>query len=407
MKEVWLVNQYAISPDLPGGTRHYDLGVELVRAGKVVRIFAANVNLALRQHVRILNSKPWLEEEINGVRFEWVQTNTYRKNNWRRVLNMLNFSWNVYRVAMKQKVCPGVVIGSSPHLFAALAGLRIARKLGCRFILEVRDLWPQTLVAMQGLAESHPVVKVLRWIEHYLYINAEHVIVLTEGVIPYLVKKGVPRQHITFIPNGVHPEHFVIRQAREDTRRMYGFDRFTVVYAGAHGPANSLHTVLEAANQMRSEPGVEYVLVGDGPSKVELQNRAQRMALPNLRFMPPVSKVEIPDLLAAADAAVITLKDTSTFYYGISPNKLFDYMAAGKAVLCAVPGEMAKMVAENRCGIAVPPEDGAALAEGTRQLAGMSTAELDEMGARGRDFVHRRLSRTQLARELIKLVNRE
>lgn len=403
MKEIWFVNQYAIAPDLPGGTRHYDFGVELVKAGHSVRIFAADGNLALSRHMRDLKGKLWLEESVDGVLFEWVRTGVHKRNDWRRALNMFKFSWNVYRAGLRQGVRPDLIVGSSPQPFAAYAGYHLARKLRCCFFFEVRDLWPQALIDMNGISPRHPVVWVMRGLERQLCRYADHIIVLSEGSVFYLEEKGVSRERITYIPNGVHPEHCIPRRTREENRSLYGFDKFTVVYTGAHGPANALHTILQAANELGEESRIEFVLVGGGPAKPGLQARARDMGLKNVRFMDPVPKGEIPDLLSAADAAVITLKDARSFYTAVSPNKLFDYLAAGKPVLCAAPGNAAKMVEEHECGLTSPAEDGNALAKQVLALAALPLEEREKMGARGRQLVLDRFSRPKLVRILIEL----
>ncbi|OPX84866.1 MAG: putative glycosyl transferase [Pelotomaculum sp. PtaB.Bin104] len=405
MREIWFINQYAIAPDLPGSTRHYDFGVELVKAGYSVRIFASNVNLSLRKHIRDLHGKLWLEEQIDGVLFEWVRTSTYQRNNWRRALNMFNFSWNVYLAGLRQGARPDLIVGSSPHLFAALAGYRLARRLNCAFIFEVRDLWPQALIDMNAFSAGHPMVCLMRYVEQQLYRNADHIIVLAEGSIPYLKQRGVIEEHISYIPNGVHPEHFISRRTREESRRLYGFERFTVVYTGAHGPANALHTILDAANELKEESAIEFILIGDGPSKLSLQAQAREMKLKNLRFMNPVPKNNIPDLLFAADAAVIALKDAKAFYKAVSPNKLYDYLASAKPVLCAVPGEVARMVERYECGLTSPPEDGQALAKQVCSLAAMSKEERNNMGARGQKLVLEQFSRPKLARRIIEVAD--
>lgn len=405
MSEIWFINQYAITPDLPGGTRHYDFGVELIKAGHTVRVFAADVNLALRRHVRDLGGRLWLEETVDGVLFEWIRTITYRRNDWRRALNMFYFSWNIYNAGIRQGVRPDIIIGSSPHLFAALAGYYLSRKLGCRFIFEIRDLWPQALIDMKGISQSSPMVWLMRQVEKILYRNAHHIIVLAEGSIPYLKERGVPAEKISYIPNGVHPGHFIPRRSRENARQLYGFNRFTVVYTGAHGPANALHTVLDAAERLIDVPGIEFVLVGDGPSKSKLLERAREKGITNLRFMDPVPKGDIPDLLFAADAAVITLKDARAFYNAVSPNKLYDYLAAAKPVLCSVPGEVAGMVEKYGCGLVSPPEDGKALAERVHQMADISVGERGEMGSRGQQLVFDHFSRPVLVKRLVELAN--
>lgn len=403
MREIWFINQYAISPDLPGGTRHYDFGVELARTGYSVRIFAADVNLALRKHIRDLKGNLWLEEPVNGVLFEWVRTSTYNRNNWRRALNMFDFSFNVYRAGLRQASRPESVVGSSPNLFAALAGYYLARRLDCRFIFEARDLWPQALIDMNGIAPGHPAVRVMRRIEGQLYRQADHIIVLAEGSVSYLKEKGVSEDRISYIPNGVHPEHFNPRRSREEARQTFGFEKFTLVYTGAHGPANALHTILEAADALRDNSTIEFILVGDGPVKSDLQARACEMGLKNLRFMGPVAKSEMPDLLSAADAAVITLKDARTFYNSVSPNKLYDYLAAGKPVLCAIPGEMAKLVEQQGCGLVSQAEDGKSLAEKVLSIISLTEQERKDMGTRGRELVLDKFSRPKLVSKLIKL----
>lgn len=403
MSQIWFINQYAISPDLPGGTRHYDFGVELVKYGHSTRVFASDVNLALRTHTRNLEGRLWMEEKIQGVLFEWINTNTYKSNDWRRALNMFVFSWNVYRAGLKQNVRPDFIIGSSPHLFAALAGYYLSRHYGCRFILEVRDLWPQTLVDAKSISEKHPLVWVMRKIEKKLYSYADHIIVLAEGSIKYIQGRGVKKEKIIFIPNGVHPEHFIPHLSREECRRRYHFDKFTIIYTGAHGPLNSLYTILEAANYLRDEKGIKFVLVGDGPEKPKLKEKAINLGLTNVNFFDPVSKKEIPNLLLAADAAIITLKDNSVFHYGVSPNKLFDYMAAGKPVLCAVPGSMAEMVRDCGCGLTSQAENGEALADRIRQIASLNRSELIKMGQNGRKRVMEHYTRPMLVKRFVEL----
>ncbi|OPX84746.1 MAG: 2-deoxystreptamine glucosyltransferase [Pelotomaculum sp. PtaB.Bin104] len=404
-KEIWFINQYAVTPDLPGGSRHYDFGVELVRAGYTVRIFAATVNLALRRQVRNPGEKLWLEEPVDGILFEWIQTGTHRQNDWRRALGMLNFSWNVFNTGLRQGTRPHLIVGSSPQPLAALAGYCLARRMGCRFILEVRDLWPQALIDMHAVSAVHPAVWVLRWVERFLYRHSNKIIVLARGSATYLRKKGVPEERISYIPNGVHPGHCQTDRPREAARQLYGFNRFTVIYTGAHGPANALHTILEAAAEISNEPGIEFVLVGDGPAKPRLQAQAREMGLKNLRFAEPVPRNVIPELLLAADAAIIALKDAQAFYDAVSPNKLFDYLAAGKPVLCAAPGDMAAMVERHGCGLIAPPENGKALARQVRAMAALSEEQRRQMGAKGQLLVFNRFSRPKLVGKLIELLN--
>lgn len=431
-REIWMINQYAITPDLPGGTRHYDFGCELVKKGYRVRIFASDVNLSLRRHTRLGASELWREEDVNGVQFIWVRAAAYQKNDWRRVWNMLSFAFNVCWVGVRLYDKPAIIIGSSPHPFAALGAWILAKLKHSRFILELRDLWPQALIDMGGMSEGSVPVRLLRFLERFLYRVAEKIIILASGSRDYLVKRGVASQKIVYIPNGVHLKNFQVGDLRvtEDLRDVensrglgrsqyvaagevaassalvselrgrFGFTRFTIIYTGAHGPANALDTILGAADLLRARHDIEFILVGDGPSKSALVVAAKQRGLSNVRFMDPVPKGEIPKLLAAADVAVIALRSVDAFSYGISPNKLFDYMAAAKPVICAVPGDMARLVEDSGAGISIPPENPEALAKAVEGFLSMSAVERAAMGKRGRDLVEREFSREKLAERL-------
>ncbi|WP_342589433.1 glycosyltransferase family 4 protein [Symbiobacterium terraclitae] len=395
------MNQYAVTPDLPGGTRHYDLGVELGRMGHRVYIFASDLNLALRRRTRLRPGELYSVEQRDGAAFVWVGSAEYRRNDWRRAWNMLSFAWNLLRTAssMRREGPPDVIIGSSPHPFAALAAAYLARKLGSRFVLEVRDLWPQALVDMGGLRESHPGVKLLRFIERRLYARAERIVVLAAGAERYLTERGVDPERIVYVPNGVHLDNFRVSPDRRQSRARFGFDCFTIVYAGAHGPANALETIVKAA-QMVSDLPVKFVLVGDGPAKDSLVELARSLAVRNVQFLDPVPKSEMADLLSAADAAVITLRNAQAFSYAVSPNKLFDYMAAGRPILCAVPGEVAQLVRTAGAGIPVEPENEAQLADAVRQLVALPQTEREQMGHRGRAYLEAHFDRRALAGRL-------
>ncbi len=401
-----MINQYAITPDLPGGTRHFDFGCELVKRGHEVYIFASDINLALRKHMKLEPGQLWREEEIEGVRFIWVDAALYEKNDWRRAWNMLSFSWNVRRAAKQVRSKPDVIIGSSPHPFAALAAGHLAKGCQSRFLLELRDLWPQALIDMGGMSEGGLAATGLRSIEKQLYRDAEKIIILASGSRDYLVNLGVSRDKIVYIPNGVHLRNFKpIGQGRDKQREQFGFNGFTVAYTGAHGPANALQTITAAAEILQKKRSdIQFVLVGDGPSKHSLVTDAEARHLANMRFLDPVPKDVIPQLLFAADAAIITLRSVDAFSYAISPNKLFDYMAAGKPVICAVPGDVGRLVDQKNAGLTVRPEDPVALAEAAERLRHMSDEERLAFGQRGRDLVMREFSREVLVNRLVDIL---
>ena len=397
-----MINHYAVTPEFAAGTRHYDFAAELTKKGLSVTIFASNYTLA-QQEISLEKKENYKFQEAGGVQFCWIKTPHYTKNDWRRLKNMVCFSFNLLRVGRKLKSSPWLIIGSSPHLFAALGGFFLSRLKGSKFFLEVRDLWPQFLVEVGGVSPYHPAILVMRIMESFLYRRAEKIVILAPGSRDYLLEKGVQEEKIVYVPNGVHLDSFLAKKSREEARNRYGFDRFTLVYAGAHGPANALDNVIKAADYLRDEEQVEFVLVGRGVSKEALVEEVSEKGLTNVRFLDPVPRSEVPTLLKAADAGLITLKNVPSFAFGVSPNKLFDYMASELPIISAVGGEISRIVEENGLGYAVEPEDAEGLAEAVRELYGASEEERERMGKAGRKLVEARYSRQKLAEKLLEV----
>jgi len=386
MHTIWIVNHFAITPDLPGGSRHFDFSVELVKHGHPVSIFASDFSYLHRKYYKLSNKQLFLIEKNNGINFVWVKASPYEENNLQRVFNMLSFSINFLRVAFKLPK-PDIIIGSSPHLFAALAGYILSKIRGAKFVLEIRDLWPQVLVDMGKAKENSFLIKVLRNIERFLYRKSDKIIVLAQGSIQYLEKYGIPRSKIVFIPNGVNFEQIKPTLDRKQARQKYQFNKFTLVYTGAHGPANALGTILLAAEKLGAQNNIEFVLLGDGPDKDKLKEFAFKQNINNVRFLDPISKREMPDFLLAADVGIITLGKVDLFSYGVSPNKLFHYMGSGLPVICAVGGDMGRMVEDAGAGMSIVPENGEIMAQVVNELYQMDPLKRTQLGKNGRNYV--------------------
>lgn len=419
VKNVWIVNRFATPPDLPGGTRHYDFGVELAKRGHNVTIFAADLNYMLRSQSGEGETHVWPpepQESYGSIKFIWAKTLKYKRNDWRRAVGMLSFALSVITNGIKRD-SPDVVIGSSPHLFGALAGYILAKLRRARFILEVRDLWPQTLIDMRkqntanrerkfslGSIFYTVVIITLRIIETLLYRKAERIIVLSEGARQYIIKRGIRPEKLSLLPNGVYLEEFKVSESRTSVREKFGVaDKFAVMYTGAHGPANALDTILDTGRLMLDAENVAFVLVGDGPVKAKLLQTVKADNLDNVKMIPAVPKNSVPDMLNAADALVITLRSVELFSYGVSPNKLFEYMASGKPVLCAVSGDVADMVIQAGAGIVIEPENPEALAEAIRSMMADKEKCL-KYGENGRLFVEKNFSRSRIVMYLFDIL---
>lgn len=386
------INHFAVAPTDGGGTRHFEIARELTNLDWRVTLAASDFHNHTRTYTRrsdVADRSP-VAERIGDVDFLWFWAAPYTTNDWRRGWNWMSFGHSLYRWRPANTE-PDVVIGSSPHLFAALAGSRLASRLDVPFVFEVRDLWPESLLAAGG--RRGPAYYAFSAIARYLYKRADRIIVLANGTATRLAALGVDSRKLVYVPNGVDLNAFNPRPEFDD-------NRFTLVYAGAHGPANGLDAILDAAEILRDEKRIRVVLVGDGASKRALQESAARRALNNLAFHDPIAKNAIPALFASADAGLMVLRDSPLFAYGVSPNKLFDYFAAGLPVVCNVPGEVAAMVASAGAGEQATNASGAALAAAIRRLASRSLCERKRMGLAGREWVGREHSRPVLAARL-------
>ncbi len=401
---IWIFNHYAHPPDLPGGTRHYDLGQELVKRGHQVTIFASSFHHYLHRETRLQPRERWKTEDVNGVKFVWLRTPPYWRNDWRRVRNMVAFAIRAWRLSRKLTKLvpelgkPDVVIGSSPHLLTPLAAYWVAKRHRARFVMEVRDLWPQTIIDMGELSDHHPITRVLQTLERFLYHRAERIITLLPLAHEYITACGIPQKKIVWIPNGVDLARF-----RDNLSPARNDGKFKVMYLGAHGQANALDVLLQAAKivQDRGHEDIRVILVGDGPEKPKLMALARKLGLRNVEFREPVPKAEAPRTLCITDATVFILHDLPLYNYGISLNKLFEYLAASKPLILA--GRPANnLVEEARCGLTVPPRDPQALADAVIKLSQMPKEEREAMGRRGREYVEKYHAIPALTEKLIR-----
>lgn len=376
-----ILHHYALPPGGAGGTRHFSLARWLVQRGHEVTIIAS-------RHVYTgagtVSDNP--EDIIEGVRFVWSDEGGRGKGLGGRGLGMLWFARDAYKRAIalaKAGEDFDVVMGTSPQPFSALAAARVARKLKKPNVLEIRDLWPLSARDLRGWGDLHPLWIVLRQIEKHLYRSANHIMTLLPGSQDWIASSGGNAQDITVVPNGVDvaavPDPAPIPQNPE----------FTCVYAGAHGVANGLDTVVRAAALLPDMPGGENIrvrLIGSGPTKDSLLDLAKEVNATALEFRDPVPKSQISAELAAADACILHLRRMPTFEHGVSPNKLFDYLLAGRPVIYGVEASN-DPVGDAKAGVSIRSEDPEALAQAMIQLAQTPAEERQAMGVRGYDYV--------------------
>lgn len=405
---IWILNHYASPPDRPAGTRHYEFGRLLAGWGHDVTIFASSFSHFSRAEERLAPGERMRAEVVDGVRFVWIRTIPYSGNDHRRVLNMVSYAAGVVR-AQRTMARPDVVIGSCVHPLAAAAACLIGALRRTPFVFEVRDLWPQTLIDMGALRDGGATARALRALERFLYHRARLVISLLPGAAEYITAAGVPESKVVYIPNGIAERTMV--PAGPDTQARALADRISrwreagclvAGYVGSHGAANGADVLVEAAAVLRDRGigDIALVLVGDGPDKERCEQLARRHGLRNILFSPPVPKQAVPGVLKALDVTLFPLRDVPVFRYGLSSNKLFDYLASGRPVIyaCALADNP---VRASGGGICVRPEAPAALAYALVELAAAGQAARLAIGERGRDWVYRHHNMSALAEQFL------
>ena len=408
-KNVWILNHYAISPDMAGGTRHYDLGRELVKRGHKVTIFASGLRYSNKKYIKVKLKELFNIENYDGVLFVWVNTLRYSGNNWRRILNMISYGIRILKVAKKFEK-PDVIIGSSVHPFAVIAAWWLAKRYKVKFLFEVRDLWPQTPIEMGVIKANGIPAKLLYSWEKFMYKRAEKIIILMPNAKEYIKKYNIDLRKIVWICNGVNLEQFDNNSLANNLppKIIQEFikyrDKFKVIYMGAHGPANGLDNVINAAILLtKKTEDVHFFLVGEGIEKDKLIKKAKENNIDNITFLNAVPKLQVPSILQKADLLLICGRNLKLYKYGISPNKLFDYLASKRPIVMS--GNFSNnIVRDAKAGITVEPEDAEALAEGIIKIQKMLPEERKKMGENGRAYVEKHYDTRILAEKLEKIL---
>jgi len=399
---ILIVNHYAGSPFYGMEYRPYYLARQWVQAGHKVALVAASYShLRLHQPQCPGSITP---EIINSIQYLWMRTPRYHRNNLKRVLNMLSFAGMLYAKPLPI-MAPDVVIDSSTYPLTIYGSMRIARRHGAKLIFEVHDLWPLSPLELGGYSKWHPFIVVMRKAERYAYRNAYRVVSLLPNSKQYMIAHGMAPEKFIHIPNGIDISSWRLRNPLPEEHeglleKLRSNDKFIVGYVGAHGLANALQYLVDAAWILREQSKIHFILVGQGPEKESLRSFVKNNNLTNVSFLPPVHKTSIPKLLSYMDALFIGWRRRILYCFGISPNKLMDYMMSGKPVIHSVESS-SDLVAQSECGISLPPEDAQAIADGVLRLFQMPSEQRTMMGRKGRDYVRAQHDYSVLATQFL------
>lgn len=386
------IDHYAGSPRHGMEFRPYYLAREWLATGHKVRVLASS-----QSHIRTrqpeLNGADRLDEKVEGVDYTWFAGPGYAGNGIGRIRNMLSFLRRLYVEgrSLAEQFKPDLVIASSTYPMDIWPARRIAKLAGAKLVFEVHDLWPLSPMELGGMSRWHPFIMWVQLAEDYAYRHADIVVSILPNVHEHMASRGLDLRKLVYVPNGVAPAAWlgetpnlpeVVSRKLSEIRSS---GRAIVGYLGGHGLSNALDEMLRVADAMRGDP-VTFVLVGSGPDKPRLVAEANRQGLDHVVFLDSIDKDCVPAMLKWFDIGYIAWQASPLYRFGVSANKLFDYMMAGRVVVQSI-GVSVNPIEQSGCGICEAPGDIKAQVDTIRRLLAMSLEEREEMGEKGRRFV--------------------
>lgn len=395
-KNIWIINQYAGSRYHGMNYRSYYIGRELVAMGHQVRLITGAFSHLLSE-VPEMNSR-FKEEKIDGIDYVWVRTKHYSASkSFGRIIGMFRFIYNLLFLKVNSLEKPDVIVVSSISPLPILNAYFWAKKYKAKLIFEVRDIWPLSLIELGNVSKYHPFVVLLQMIENFAYRKADRVISVLPNALQHMQAHGLKPEKFSYIPNGIdcmeanNKESYSIQIPNYNPEK-----KFLVGYLGTLGIANALDYFIEAAEKLKDHQDIAFVLVGKGQEEAHLLKKIKEKGLTNIKFYPLVSKDQVQTVLSQFDVCYVGWFKHPLYRFGISANKIFDYMLSGKPIIHSSDASN-DPIKEARCGISVASEDSNKIAHAILSLKNKTLQERIELGKNGSEYVRKNHDYKQLA----------
>jgi len=384
-KIIWVLNQTAGKPDSGWGERHYYFSKYWIEKGYDVKIISGSYNHLFKNQPSISKRTFTIENVENGITFCWVKIPKYNGGSILKLWSMIVFAFKVLFLKDKLIGRPSLIIVSSMPIFSILSGIYLKRKFKAeKLFFEIRDLWPLTPIYLSNYSNFNPVIMIMKWTEKRGYKKSDEIISLLPNAHKYINNISKDQSKFHWISNGIDEKLLINEELPLSVINKIPKNKFIVGYTGTMGMANALEYLIEASIIMKENNRVHFVLVGDGYLKEKFIEDS--MGNVNITFIEKINKSQVQCMLELFDICYVGRYDNKLYDYGVSYNKYFDYMLAGKPILESSnkinsPAEMGK------CGIIVKPEDCLAIVNGIEQFEKMSKEQLSEIGNKGYDYV--------------------
>lgn len=400
MKTIWIINQYASDPATGIGGRHHYLASALARRGYRVILVVASWHHLLRDHGKSRESPE--ATTIDGYTLVRISVPSYAHAHSKgRIRN-----WFIFRSRLWSKLkkfsAPDAILYSSPGLIAFPAAAKLARHFKARLAFEVRDIWPLSLTEVGGLSAGHPLIRYMQRIEDSAYKVCDVAISNLSHAEVHMRSRGLPANRFHFIPNGFsHAEVSNPDPLPEAIKAQVPLGKFIIGYTGTLGVANRSNVLLSAAEILKDDTGIAFVLVGDGKEKPDLLQKAKDKSLNNITFIDPIPKKQVQSMLQLFDACYVGASSSPLYRFGIAANKIYDYLYAGCPIVLSYSGA-GDPATDYGAGFIAPADDPQSLAALLQKIKNLPSKELEEMGKRSHRVAVEHYNYDNLAEKLEK-----
>ena len=403
------INHYAGSVSMGMEFRPYYLAKEWQKKGHKVRIIAADYSHLRKQNPVV--SKNFEIQEIDGIEYQWIKTNTYEGNGVSRAITMAQFCKALMTGSKKiaNDFKPDVVISSSTYPLDAYPARKIANIAKAKHIHEVHDMWPATLYEIGGMSKTNPFVVAMQIGENYAYKNCDELVSLLSNAKPYMVTHGLKSRKFHCLKNGIVESEWETKDPLPEEHRkllegLRNDGKLVVGYFGGHALSNALDTIIDVAKEMQGEKDIAFVLTGDGDEKARIQERVRSEKVDNVSFLPPIAKTAVPSLLELYDIALVTAANSPLYRFGICMNKIFDAMMAGIPIVLSVNADNTP-VEEADCGIVVKTGEKKEIVDAVRNILGKDEKERKRIGDKGKALVMEKYTYESIANDFLTIMN--
>lgn len=401
MKILFLSHYFPPEVNAPA-TRTYEHCKRWAAQGHEVTVVSCVPHHPMGEAYPGYQNKWWYEENKDGIRA--IKIKTYITANEGFLKRTLNYVIYMLMAIVTSPFLPKahVVISTSPQFFNGLAGYFVSRIKRAPWLLEIRDLWPESILAV-GAIQNVYVIRLLEAIERFVYRKADHIVPVTQAFKQHIVQRGGDAAAITVIRNGVNLELFEKIERDESLAERWALqDKFVAAYVGTHGMAHGLDTILDAAEILRDETDVVFVMVGDGAERERLTQAVQERDLSNVKMMGQQDKSLMPAIWSITDVSLVLLKKLDLFKTVI-PSKIFESMAMSRPIILGVEGEVQAIIEQAGSGLRIEPESATALAEAMLRLKNEPLL-YQQLSFAGRPYVQANFDRKTLADQYLELL---